>query len=91
MMSVGFSDEAYDDIIGAWIEMPAPRKMVRKNGRFYFTEKGWDKYGRKVVAACMKHGYEYRVLATEEHDVDVIYEDDIQVVIRPKGKHRGGL
>lgn len=80
------TEEAADDIADAWLAMPGPRKRVRKNGRFYFTEKGWNLYGRRVIAACQRHNAVYRVLAVEEHDVDVIYQDEVQVVVRPKRK-----
>jgi hypothetical protein len=56
----------------AWFNINGPRKAIYKNVRFYFTETGWDKYGRNTVAACIRTKQEYRVLAVEEHDVDVV-------------------
>jgi len=78
-----------DEVIHAWLDINNPRKSINKNVRFYFTEAGWDKYGRDTVAACIRTGQEYRVLAVEEHDVDVFYQDEVQVCVRPKHKvHR---
>ena len=77
-----------EEVMDAWLSMNNPRKSINKNVRFYFTEAGWDKYGRGTVAACIRTGQEYRILAVEEHDVDVIYKDEYQVCIRPKRKVR---
>ena len=74
------------EVIEAWIDMPGPRKSIPKNGRFYFTEKGWDKYGRAVIKACQKTGQEYRVIRIKENAVEVLYKDDIQVMARPLRK-----
>jgi hypothetical protein len=77
-----------EQVTDAWIRLNNPRRVINKNGRFYFTEAGWDQYGRQTVAACIRSGEEYRVLAVKEHDVDVIYKDEYQVCIRPKHKVR---
>jgi hypothetical protein len=79
-----------DEVIDAWISMNSPRKENNKKVRFYFTEAGWDKYGRNTVAACLRTKQKYRVLAVDEHDVDVVYKDEYQVCIRPKRKVRRG-
>lgn len=74
------------DVALSWIDMPAPRKEIRKNCRYYFTEKGWDLYGRKIIKACMRTGQDYRVLKVKENAVEPLYKDDIQVVVRPLKK-----
>jgi hypothetical protein len=71
----------------AWSDMPAPRKNIRKNCRFYFTEKGWKLYGRATIKACQKVGQEYRVKRVKEKSVEVFYADEIQVMVRPLKKH----
>jgi hypothetical protein len=81
----GISTELVAD---AWCGLHIPRKRINKNGRFYFTELGWDVYGRDVVAACIQSEQEYKVIAIEEHDCSVIYKDEYQVVIHPKRKGR---
>lgn len=75
-----------EGVAEVWMNMPAPNKPVRKNCRFYFTEKGWDVYGRKIINACQKVGQEYRVKRIKENSVDVFYKDEIQVVVRPLRK-----
>lgn len=77
-----------DEVVDAWIMMNGPRRRVNKNVRFYFTEKGWDLYGRNTVKELMKSKTPYRVLKKREHDVSVYYKDDIQVAIHPKRKGR---
>jgi hypothetical protein len=75
-----------EGIFEVWMDMPIPRKSIRKNCRFYFTEKGWDVYGRAIVKACQKVGQEYRVIRIKENSVEVFYEDEIQVMVRPLRK-----
>ena len=74
------------EVAEAWIDMPGTRKRIGKNGRYYFTEKGWDLYGRKIVKACQRTGQEYRVLKVKENAVEPLYKDDVQVVVRPLKK-----
>jgi hypothetical protein len=81
----GFSNEL---VVDAWFGLHVPRKRINKNGRFYFTELGWEKYGRAVIKACMESGQEYRVLAVEEHDCTILYKDEVQVVLFPKRRGR---
>jgi hypothetical protein len=74
-----------NDVVDAWSDMNCPKKkFIKKNVRFYFTEKGWELYGRKTVAACMKTKTPYRVLSIEEHEVSIYYKDDVQVCLYPK-------
>jgi hypothetical protein len=72
-----------EGVFEAWWDMPIPKKPINKNCRFYFTEKGWDIYGREIIKACQRVGQEYRVISVKEKSVDVYYIDDIQVVVRP--------
>ena len=73
----------HETVVRAWIQMPAPRRLS-KNTRFYFTEEGWRRYGRKTVAACQTVGQRYRVIRIKERSVDVVFRDDVQVAVRPK-------
>ncbi len=68
-------------VMSSWAWMNAARKGVGKNFRFYFTEKGWEDFGRQVVAACRGSGQQYRVMAVRERDVDVLYQDEWQVMV----------
>lgn len=78
-----------EDVADAWCDINCPRKkFIKKNVLFYFTDKGWDLYGRKTVAACMRTKTPYRVLALEEHEASVYYRDDVQVCVHPRRKGR---
>ena len=77
-----------DEVADAWCDVNCPRKQIRKNVRFYFTEKGWELYGRRTVAACLKTKTPYRVLSVKEHSASVFYRDEFQVCIYPKRKGR---
>lgn len=70
----------------AWVEMNSPRRSINKNVRFYFTEAGWQRYGRKTIEACQQVGQRYRVLRIKENSVDVVYRDEFQVAVRPRMK-----
>jgi hypothetical protein len=69
--------------------IPVPKKRINKSGvKFYFTEYGWNEFGREIISRCNASHQEYRVITTEEHDVDVYYQDNIQVGILPKRKNK---
>jgi hypothetical protein len=70
------------EVAESWIDLNTPRRRLNKNLRFYFTEAGWEKYGRAIVAACQRSGQGYRVLRTKERSVDVFYKDEWQVAVR---------
>jgi len=80
---MGFGDPRIWD---AWDHMRSPRRSINQNVRFYFTEEGWRRYGRKTVEVCQQVGQRYRVIRVKENSVDVIYRDDVQVAVRPKRK-----
>lgn len=74
------------EVADAWIDMKGPRRRLFKNCRFYFTDEGWRRYGRPTVAACLRTGQRFRVIAIKEKSMDVVYRDEIQVAVRPKRK-----
>ena len=57
-----------------------------KNNRYYFTEKGWDQIGRKVVEYAQKLKLEYRIIKIKEKSVDVMAGDKLEVAVRPRKK-----
>lgn len=61
---------------------PAPR--VRRNARFFFTERGWMNVGRFLLQEVLREGYRVRVIAVKERERDCIYQDALQVALRPK-------
>jgi len=82
---MGFGDVRVFD---AWDHMRSPRRSINLNVRFYFTEEGWRRYGRKTVEVCQQVGQRYRVISIKENSVDVVYRDDVQVAVRPKRKRK---
>ncbi len=68
-------------VIDSWTRMNVTRKNVGNNCRYYFTEKGWEMFGRQVVAACRDSGQQYRVMAVRERDVRILYQDEMQVMV----------
>lgn len=59
----------------------APKKANEKNYCFYFTERGWQLFGRDAVAACQQFGQRYRLIAVRENAFEVLYRDEIQVMV----------
>lgn len=67
------------------------RSDLPTNSRFYFTEKGWKKVGRKVVAAARQTNQAYRVIAIKETDAQVVWRDKArgyEVAVQPASKRR---
>lgn len=72
------------DVREAWHDMPPPPRRLSKNVRFYFTEKGWNIYGRRTIKLCQRVGQQYRVIRIKEKSVDVVFRDEFQVAVRPR-------
>ena len=78
---MGFSNI---DVINAWIDIPQAPKHLNKNCRFYWTEKGWKKFGSNVIGACKRTKTRFRIITIKEKSVDVFYKDENQVAIRQR-------
>ncbi len=73
-------------LLGAYfteMNLKAP-KNLHKNVRFYFTEIGWDMYGRKLLRLAMQDGFETKIKSVKEWSVDIFYRDTWQVAVRPR-------
>jgi len=76
------------EVMESWADkLAAPKHRIPSNARFYFTEKGWDEIGRYVIAAARRTGQRYRVLATKEKNLNVIFRDEFQVAGQPVRRH----
>ena len=80
---------------GGVLTMPfkAPKKSFNRRARFYFTEKGWDLYGRDMCKEAYDWGYRngHNITVIRRKNPrrgEVVYRDDIQVALLPK--RRGG-
>lgn len=70
--------------------MPGPtRHIFHPRARFFFTEKGWKKYGKHILASLMKTEARVQVLSVKENSIEVDYKDKWQVAARPKHKKQG--
>lgn len=57
-------------------------RNFNRRARFYFTEKGWDTFGRQVCAIATKRGLNPKVVRKKNPKrSDVIYADGYQVAI----------
>lgn len=84
---MGIMSARHEEITDAWIfDLNGPRCSF--NSRFYFTEEGWRKVGRKVIAACQRAGQEYRVIAVKENAVDVVFRNEFEIAAQPIRKWR---
>ncbi len=80
------SGKAVNDIFFAWAnELPGPKgKGTNKNNRYFFTEFGWNRLGRRTIAACLRYGQKFRIVKIKEKSVDILYKDKYQVAVRPR-------
>lgn len=73
-------------LLGAYftkMNLKAPENL-HKNVRFYFTEFGWQMYGRKLLRLAAQDRFETKVKAVKEKSVDIFYRDTWQVAVRPR-------
>lgn len=68
--------------------LPDPTHWVaaNKSRRYYFTEKGWCQVGRHIIHKLKKDGIRFRILKVKHREVDVLYADEYQVIVRPRNK-----
>jgi len=73
------SDEM--DLLG----LPPPKvKMKNRRARFYFTERGWDEFGRRLFAIAKKRGLNPTIVRKKNPKrSDVVYGDLWQVAVLP--------
>jgi hypothetical protein len=96
-MKTGLMFFSSEEVANAWLDgkyyLRGPfgkrSDKIPSNAKFYFTELGWDKIGRNVVAACIRTKQDYRVIAIKETDAQIVWEDKytrFEVAIQPKRK-----
>jgi hypothetical protein len=68
---------------GEWGSLPMPMLYDPKL-RFWFTERGWRDYGRRVAAGARATGRTYRVMRRKNPPKSMVaYRDDWQVALLP--------
>lgn len=71
---------------GAWADLPYVG-FHNPRPRFWFTEEGWARYGRRVAAEARASGRTYRVMRAKNPPRSaVVYRDTWQVAVLP-GRH----
>lgn len=71
--------------------LPSPKNWVAENKsrRYYFTQRGWHLVGRHIIHKLKADHVRFRILKVKHRDVDLLYIDDYQVIVRPR-KQRAG-
>lgn len=60
-------------------------KIKNARARFYFTEKGWEKVGKAIVARARVQGHVVRVIRRKNPEKSqIVYADELQVAILPR-------
>jgi hypothetical protein len=73
---------------GGMGDIPFPQ-ITNPRARFYFTELGWQTYGRFVYDSATQLGHTVRVIRRKNPDPSqVIYRDPYQVAILPRKRQR---
>lgn len=55
-----------------------------ERARFYFTERGWEIYGKAIAAEGIRRGYVIKVIRRKEpHASQIVYRDAMQLAILP--------
>jgi hypothetical protein len=74
--------------------------ISNRRARFYLTQAGWDKIGRRLAAEAKRHGRSVKVIRRKDpKESQVVYRDELQIAVLParvekrlssKLKGRGG-
>jgi hypothetical protein len=68
--------------------LPAP-DFDNPRARFYFTEAGWQKFGRVLAAEAKSRGHVVQVIRRKNpRKSQIVYEDEHQVAILPPRRSR---
>jgi len=61
-----------------------PKNFTNTRARFFFTERGWDRYGRELIKRIKQRGYEVKVIRKKQPNrSEVVYMDPYQLAILP--------
>lgn len=65
-------------------EISTPRFKIPR-ARFYFTTRGWQRFGPQIVATAQRQGRTVRVLRLKNPRCSqIVYQDHYQVAILPR-------
>jgi hypothetical protein len=65
-------------------DIPYPH-ITNERARFYFTEAGWQTYGRHVYAAAVRRGHQIRLIRRKNPaKSQIVYQDTYQMALLPE-------
>jgi hypothetical protein len=71
------------------LHLPAPA-ITNERARFWFTERGWDRFGRALVSEGRQRGYVVKVIRRKNpRRSQIVYEDEWQVALLPLKERTG--
>ena len=69
----------------AMMGLKAPKKFTNQRAKFYFSERGWDLFGRELVKRAKERGQNVKVIRKNQPKrSDVAYYDQYQLAILPR-------
>lgn len=75
--------------LGEMGDLPLPPHPVNPRVRFWFTEQGWQDYGRHIIAQARERGRVFRLLMEKDPPASrVAYKDQWQLALLPPDKKR---
>jgi hypothetical protein len=73
------------------LHLPAP-DLTNDRVRFWFTERGWDRFGRALASEGRRRGYVVKVIRRKNpRRSQIVFADAWQVALLPQRRSRGGL
>jgi hypothetical protein len=65
------------------LHLPAPA-IANERARFWFTERGWDRFGRALANEGRRRGYVIKVIRRKNpHPSQIVYADAWQMALLP--------
>jgi hypothetical protein len=66
------------------LHLPSPSRLQNSRTRFYFTERGWRRIGRRIAAEARRRGHTVKVIRRKNpRPSQIVYEDKLQLALLP--------
>ncbi len=73
------------------LDLPVPDRRSSHRARYYFTERGWDRFGRAIVAVALQRGHTVKVIRRKNpRPSQITYADEWQVALLPPNRRSRG-
>jgi hypothetical protein len=75
------------DFVEDEMELPGPKDFSNQEAIFFFTELGYEQFGKRLAAKAQELGYDICIkgITTPEQDA-IAYEDEFQMAVLPVEK-----